>query len=142
MTSFDYNCGVIDAFNEVVKAGVKRLALSHPFNSEEEAKEYVGFVKEITSVYGNCYYLETELLISDLFATSLNRGKVVYLFYKDPLILEYYLNLKYKKQSLIQDGEYLGENRINIAKEFGNLLSYSEEAIEKYIQINDEKENV
>ena len=25
---FSYQCGVIDAFNEVVKAGVKRIALS------------------------------------------------------------------------------------------------------------------
>ncbi len=27
LDSFSYQCGVIDAFNEVVKAGVKRIAL-------------------------------------------------------------------------------------------------------------------
>ena len=30
MDKYSYQCGVIDAFNEVVRAGVKRLTLAHP----------------------------------------------------------------------------------------------------------------
>lgn len=37
---FSYQCGVIDAFNEVVKAGVKRIALSHPVSTREEALSF------------------------------------------------------------------------------------------------------
>ena len=33
--NYDYHCGVIDAFNEVIKAEVKNLALSHPSSKEE-----------------------------------------------------------------------------------------------------------
>ena len=40
---FSYQCGVIDAFNEVVKAGVKRIALSHPVSTREEALSLVPF---------------------------------------------------------------------------------------------------
>ena len=36
---YSYQCGVIDAFNEVVRAGVKRIALSHPVDTKEEAME-------------------------------------------------------------------------------------------------------
>ena len=42
LDEYSYQCGVIDAFNEVVRAGVKRIALSHPVDTKEEAmrREY------------------------------------------------------------------------------------------------------
>ena len=33
---YSYQCGVMDAFCEMVHAGVKRIALSHPFPTREE----------------------------------------------------------------------------------------------------------
>ena len=30
---YSYQCGVIDCFNEMVRSGVKALALSHPMDS-------------------------------------------------------------------------------------------------------------
>ena len=36
--NYDYHCGVIDAFNEVIKAEVKHMALSHPSTSQEIKK--------------------------------------------------------------------------------------------------------
>ena len=30
---YSYQCGAIDCFNEMVRAGVKRLALSHPVDT-------------------------------------------------------------------------------------------------------------
>ena len=40
---YSYQCGMIDAFNEVVKAGGKRLALSHPVDTLEEAQALLPF---------------------------------------------------------------------------------------------------
>ena len=34
MNQLDYHCGVIDAFNEMIACGVKKMALSHPFDVE------------------------------------------------------------------------------------------------------------
>ena len=47
---------------------------------------------------------------------------------------------EHKKRRLVQ-GAYLGEARKRIAVEYGKLLSYSDEAIERYIRQNDEKED-
>ena len=43
LDSFSYQCGVIDAFNEVVKAGVKRIALSHPTDTLAECQALIPF---------------------------------------------------------------------------------------------------
>ena len=48
---YSYQCGVIDAFNEVVRAGVKRIALSHPADSREEAMELIPFSQQICQQY-------------------------------------------------------------------------------------------
>ena len=45
MKTTDYHCGVIDAFNEMVACGVKRLALSHPFATAEERAQVLPFEK-------------------------------------------------------------------------------------------------
>ncbi len=52
LCGFSYQCGVIDAFNEVVRAGVKRIALSHPVDSREEAMELIPFSQQIAEEYG------------------------------------------------------------------------------------------
>ena len=68
-----YRCGVIDAFNEVVKAGVKDLALSHP-STQEEIEEVIPFAKQICEKYGTHYEVEPNLLITDLFPYSANKS--------------------------------------------------------------------
>lgn len=49
LDGYSYQCGVIDAFNEVVRAGVKRIALSHPVDSREEAMELIPFRSRFVS---------------------------------------------------------------------------------------------
>ena len=44
--NYDYHCGVIDAFNEVIKAEVKHMALSHPSTSQE-IEELLPFAEKI-----------------------------------------------------------------------------------------------
>ena len=67
---FSYQCGVIDAFNEVVKAGVKRIALSHPVSTREEALSLVPFSEKICAQYGNHFYFDESPLLTDLFPIS------------------------------------------------------------------------
>ncbi len=138
MDAYSYQCGVIDAFNEVVKAGVKDLALSHPA-SAKEIYELLPFVISITQKYGTSYEVENELLITDLFPFSANTGKTVILFWKDPIVIEKYHELKKWKAYSLRHGTY-DETRGEIAKEFGKLLSYSENAIDRMIRENPEKE--
>lgn len=140
MDQFSYACGVMDAFNEVVKAGVKKLALSHPFVWDDHAEALIEEAKKIASKYGNQMKVEKELLITDLFPYSSNRGKTVILFYKDEAVIEKYFSLKEEKKALLAKDGYCKEARKRIAVEFGHLLSYSDEAIEKYLELNLEKE--
>ena len=41
---YSYQCGVIDCFNEMVRSGVKALALSHPMDSAAERDALIPFV--------------------------------------------------------------------------------------------------
>ena len=92
--SYSYQCGVIDCFNEMVYAGVKSLALSHPMDSAEERDALLPYARELCQRYGNQLYIEDEPLLSDLFPLSLNRGKHNILFYRAGHVLEEYLRLK------------------------------------------------
>ena len=138
MDAYSYQCGVIDAFNEIVSSGVKELALSHP-SSAKEVYELLPFVIGITQKYGTFYEVESDLLITDLFPISANKGKTVILFWKEADAIEKYKELKKWKAYSLKHGTY-AETRIDIAREFGKLLSYSETAIQRLINENQEKE--
>lgn len=102
--SYSYQCGVIDCFNEMVYAGVKSLALSHPMDSAEERDALLPYARELCQRYGNQLYIEDEPLLSDLFPLSLNRGKHNILFYRAGHVLEEYLRLKERKAALVAEG--------------------------------------
>ena len=136
--NYDYHCGVIDAFNEVIKAEVKNLALSHP-SSNEEIEQLLPFVETITKHYGTKYEVEPDLLITDLFPYKENKGKTVILFWKNDEIINTYHALKQQKENAIKNHTY-HLVREEIAYQFGKLLSYSDVAIKQYIQNNHEKE--
>lgn len=140
LDEYSYQCGVIDAFNEVVRAGVKRIALSHPVDTKEEAMELIPFSQQICQQYGNHFYLEESPLLTDLFPISLNKGKYNIIYYRQEEDLRQYLALKKRKQQLLEQQAYQGEARRQIAVDYGKLLSYSQEAIERYLAQNKEKE--
>ena len=127
LDQFSYQCGVIDAFNEVVKAGVKRIALSHPTDTREEAQALIPFSEEICQKYGTHFYLEDEPLLTDLFPISMNKGKWNIIYWREKEDLDSYLQIKADKQALLASGEYCAEARRQIALRFGQLLSYPEE---------------
>ena len=99
LDSFSYQCGVIDAFNEVVKAGVKRIALSHPTDTLAECQALIPFSEQICRQYGNHFYVEQEPLLTDLFPVSMNRGKFNILYYRDERDIQLYLSLKEEKSA-------------------------------------------
>lgn len=138
--SYSYQCGVIDCFNEMVYAGVKSLALSHPMDSAEERDALLPYARELCQRYGNQLYIEDEPLLTDLFPLSMNQGRHNILLYRAEHVLDQYLRLKTRKRALVEEKAYFGGNRSQIAWEFGRLLSYPEEIIQRLMAENPEKE--
>ena len=134
-----YHCGVMDAFCEIVAAGVKKLALSHPINSEEELCSLLPYAKQLWRQYGIQYYEERELLITDLFPFRLNKGHYNILFFREAATLQAYLALKKRKEDALRLGIY-EQQRTKLALDFGELLSYDLESCLKKLEENTEKE--
>lgn len=123
-----YQLGVIGAFAEVVGVGVKRLALSSPM-SPADMDALIDDAVEIIERNDAKAYRDVDFLVTDLFPAEVTDGMHVILIYNDP-VLDEYLALKERKQTLVDDGRYQGEERKEIAREMGRLLSYPEERIE------------
>lgn len=136
---YSYQCGVMDCFSEMVKAELKRIALSHPSSTKEIRDQYIPFAENICDKYQIHFYLDDDPLITDLFPASMNQNTYNIIFYKDENDIEEYKTLKKLKVKVIENKEY-EKYRYEIAYRFGKLLSYSDETIQNYIQNNDEKE--
>ena len=131
---YSYELGVMDCFCEMVAAGLKTLAMSHPCDTKEERDSYEEDVRRLCDSYGIQYYPEDEPFLTDLFPEELNKDKFNYLFFRDPETLGRYMALKREKVHMIKEGIYQGENRRHIAAQFGRLLSYPEERTCRYIE--------
>lgn len=138
--AFSYECGVIDCFNEMVRAGLKRLALAHPCDSAAQRDAYLPFCQQICARYGTKYFVEDDPLLTDLFPVSMNRGKYNILFYREDGVLGAYQGIKVDKRALVASGAYAGEARRQIALRFGALLSYPAEGCDRLIAENHERE--
>ena len=132
--SFSYQLGVMDCFCEMVAAGVKRLAMSHPFSDREERDRYREEVKRLCDKYEIHFYPEEEALLTALFPKEANRGKPLYLFYGKEETLTEYLALKEEQKRLMEQGLYTREEDERLASEFGRLLSYPEDGICRLIR--------
>lgn len=139
---FSYQLGVMDCFNEMVHAGVKRIALSHPSGTKEERDGFLESAKELCRKYGTGMYPEDEPFITDLFPRALNENTWNIVFYRVDKDLEEYLDLKRRQKELVETGTYEGAARRSIAEGFGRLLGYTEEAIDRKIRetLQSEKE--
>lgn len=136
---FSYELGAADCFCEMVRAGVKRLALAHPCDSPQERDQYLPYFEELCRKYGVKLYVEDEAFLTDLFPLSLNQGKYNALFYQEGSALQEYLALKGEKKAALAQGTY-GQARRDIAWRFGKLLSYTDEGIQRLLESNTEKE--
>ena len=138
---FSYRCGVIDCFNEMVRAGLKPMALAHPSDTPAERDSYLPFCQEICGKYGTKYFPEDAMLLTDLFPLSANRGKYNIIFYRDETVRRTYEDLKAEKAALQAAGQYRGEPRRRLACRFGALLGYPEADCLRMIGENTERES-
>ncbi len=127
-----YNLGVMGGFAEVVKLGVKQLALSEVM-SPEEMDDIMDDALVVAKRNGVEMWRETDFLVSDLYPANVAEGKHVLLIYKG-YTLDQYLAVKADKAALVAAGEYEGEAREEIARRFGRLLSYPESVIDDLLE--------
>ena len=139
---FSFQCGAIDCFCEMVRAGVKSLALSHPADSRAERDALIPFAHDACQKYGVKLYPEDEPFLTDLVPVSLNRGKFNILFYRADHVIEEYIRLKERKAALLRAGAYFGGNRTQLATSYGRLLSYTDDAVRRLLAENGEKEQI
>jgi hypothetical protein len=140
-TSIDqrsYQLGGIAVFAEMVNAGVKTLALSAPL--EPAAMDaLIQDASRIIAEHDAQFYRETDFLVTDLFTAGLTDGKHVLLIYSGDT-RQKYLELKATKQRLVESDSYSGPARSDIARQFGKLLSYSEEKVDELLGVNPDDE--
>lgn len=123
-----YNLGIMGGFAEVVRLGVKKLALSEVM-TPEEMDGVMEDAKIIAKRNEVLLWRETEFLVTDLFPEDVAEGKHVLLIYTGST-LEEYLAIKSDKAALIASNQYEGQAREEIARRFGRLLSYPTHVID------------
>ena len=123
-----YQLGIIGGFAEVVRLGVKTLALSEVMSPEEMDGmiEDIDVIAERNEVQT---WRETDFLVTDLYPADVAAGKHVMLIYTGDT-LDRYLAIKADKAALQAAGNYEGAERDEIARRFGRLLSYPESVID------------
>lgn len=138
--TFSYKLGAADCFCEMVRAGVKRLALAHPCPTKEERDQYLPYFEKLCEEYVVKLYVEDVPLLTDLFPISMNKGKFNAIFYQEDAVLQEYLGLKAEKEQAQKEGTYTPEKRRDIAWRYGKLLSYTDEGIQRLLAGNQERE--
>ena len=126
-----YNLGILGGFSEVVRLGIKQLALSEVM-SPEEMDDILPDAQVVADRNGVMLYREPELLVTDLYPEDVAAGKHVLLVYTGDT-LDQYMAIKADKNALVEDGKYEGEARTEIARRFGRLLSYPSSVIDDLI---------
>jgi hypothetical protein len=123
-----YNLGILGGFSEVVRLGVKTLALSEVMTPEEMdgIMDDAAVIAERNAVE---MWRETDFLVTDLYPADVATGKHVLLIYTGDT-LDRYLTLKADKRALQAAGDYHGKAREEIARRFGRLLSYPDAVID------------
>jgi len=126
-----YMIGAIAAFSEMINSGVKQLGLGAPMDSEE-MDTFMNLAIKTASKQDVLVYREADLIVTDLFAADIAKGKDVPMLYQGAT-LDQYFDLKEDKKKLVDSGEYIGKAREEIARRFGRMLSYSPRKINKQL---------
>ena len=138
---FSYKLGAADCFCEMVRAGVKKIALAHPCDSREERDGFLPEFRKLCEEYGVKLYCEDEGFLTDLFPAALNKDRFNVIFYQEDAVLQEYLALKEEKRKARETGAYTPEKRREIAWRYGKLLSYTDEGIERLLAANRDRED-
>jgi len=127
-----YNLGILGGFSEVVRLGVKKLALSEVM-SPADMDAMMDDAMVIAKRNQVQMWRETDLIVTDLYPADVALGKHVLLIYVGDALDEYH-TLKSDKATLVAAGRYSGEARKEIAHRFGRLLSYPDSVIDDLIK--------
>jgi catechol 2,3-dioxygenase-like lactoylglutathione lyase family enzyme len=119
---FQKESGSLEVFMEMVQAGVKPIALSHPMSSVE-AQLFLPEAKRLSEKYEVEFFRESALIDTDLFNDSVMIGKEVLVIYKGNSLAVYEM-LKSQAAQLMKTGEYSGAKKEAISRAFGRLLGY------------------
>ena len=126
-----YNLGILGGFAEVVRLGVKKLALSEVM-SPAEMDDIMDDAAVIAKRNEVLLWRETDFLVTDLYPADVAEGKHVLLIYTGDTLDEY-LAIKADKAALVAAKQYEGQAREDIARRFGRLLSYPEPVIDELL---------
>ncbi len=118
-----YQLGIIDAFCEMVAAGVKRLALSHPLDARL-LPVLEGAAGAMAASYGVRSRIEREFIPTDLAPPGAVAGKIVILFYRDDSAILEYDRLAKECRELVAAGAYTPGERKDITLRLCSLLGY------------------
>ena len=129
-----YLLGILGGFSEIVRLGVKELALSEVM-SPEKMDDFMAEARKVAERNRVSLYRETDFLVTDLYPAEVAEGKHVLLVYTGDT-LDKYLAIKRDKALLLESGGYEGTARKEIAQRFGRLLSYPDDVIEDLIKKN------
>ena len=133
-----YNLGILGGFSEVVRLGVKELALSEVM-SPAEMDDILDAAQAVADRNDVSLYRETDFLVTDLFPADVAKDKHVLLVYTGDTLGKY-LAIKNDKESLLGSGDYVGDAREEIARRFGRLLSYPEPVIDNLLATQAQRE--
>jgi hypothetical protein len=125
--------GSVFAWSEAARGGAKEMSLSSPFQPEDHDL-LLPYVERATEENEVRFHLEKTLMTTDLFADFDMHGKWVFIIYKEKNVLEDYMALKAEKEHLEQEGHYVGEARLRIARGMGGLLGYNDAYIEERLK--------
>ena len=129
-----FMAGTNIAFSEAVGLGLKKPALSSPYSPDQI--EIMKKVTEYTSERcGTVTRLEPDLIKTMLYPRDIAKDKNVILIAKSTSVFEEYDALKKLKEESDAKGKPV-VIELEIAREFGKLLSYDDEKIESLIQKN------
>ena len=132
--TYSYELGVVGGFSELINAGVKQLALSAPMPTDK-MDVFIIDAQRIASKHDVSLYREPDLIVTDLFSSDIAADQEVLLLFNGTT-LESYFSLKAEKSRLEKARMYDDLARLEIARRFGRLLSYSPEKINKMISEN------
>lgn len=126
-----YNLGIMGGFAEVVRLGVKTLALSEVM-TPAEMDDILPDAEIVAARNGVQLYREPDLIVTDLYPSDVAEGLHVLLIYTGDT-LEKYLALKAERAALVLSDQYRGAAREDIARRFGQMLSYPDAVIDDLI---------
>lgn len=118
----EYQLGTIAAFAEMVRAGVKPLALGAPLEPTR-VDAYEARARAIAAEYDVSVYRERDFLVTDLFPASVTAGKHVLLLYRGDTLSRYEM-LKRERAELVTANTDDPAARRDLARRFGQLLGY------------------